>query len=225
MTEGLRATLMVGAPPRRVDVAEGRPLVVGSCCCASCAVDVRANAAPGAWFRAVLTLEDDLRIANESLDADLWVSDLENRTLRVHVPAGRRRLVVPFEFSEASFFVGECEVSERLTLIGPEPAEQASRRPCHASVSTAHRLRLRAGTVGAAVLDELCARADEAGRPPTSVDIAERLGSRGLALTAKGVDRHVDHIFRQCFPEDADRARGWKRMALVSLLRRSHALR
>ncbi|KGN33009.1 hypothetical protein N802_15645 [Knoellia sinensis KCTC 19936] len=204
-----------------MDVTRDGSLVLGSCHCVRCSVDITLRAAPGAWFRAELHLGDDLWISNLSLDAELWLVDLENPELRVRAPAGHRRLVVPFEFSEASFHVGGCAVSERLTLFGPEQTEQVRSMPCDESVSSIKRLRLGKGTIGAAVLDELCARTAETGRPASSIDIAEGLGHRGVALTAKGVDRHLDHLFRRCFPEDTSRARGWKRMALVSLVRRS----
>jgi hypothetical protein len=214
------------ARPRRLDARRGVSLVLGSCDCAECTPDLVVPAWPGAWLCCVVSARDDhWRLDNLCIDIEVTVVDLENPGLRVSAPPGRRQLVVPFEFSGLSFRIGPCEVSEPVTVIGPE-VEVEVNVACRSSLAPLAGADLRPGTTYLAVLEELCDGLTATGLPPSSAIVSERLGRRGLPVTPKAVDHQVDYLFRRLFPSAGSHPwRGYKRWALASLVRRSRAER
>lgn len=211
-----------GSPPQRIDVRAGTSLTMGSCPCADCGLDLVLACRPGAWVRCVVTAYGDhWRLDNLCTDVEGVVVDQENRVLQVNARPGRRQLVVPFEFSEVSFRLGPCQVSERVTVIGPEVLVESG-VACPSSLAPLVGAELRHGTHYLAVLEELCRGIGEGGVPPTSVAVSELLDRRGLTVSPKAVDHHVDYLFRRLFPSQGDNeGRGYKRWALASLMLRS----
>jgi hypothetical protein len=221
MGDGTAVTLMAGAD-RRIDAAAGSVVVLGSCGCAECGVDLVLSALPGAWFRGVVRVDHDhWELDNLSVDAGAFVVDLEHPGSRVVAPPGRRRLVSPFEFAGLSFGVGSCEASELVTVIGPEPPRAVDPSACATSTAPLRVAGFQPGTAHHAVLEELCRGMAGDGVAPSAAAVSARLRSRGWTLTPKAVERHVDYLYQRCFPGEAGRARGWKRAALVSLMTRT----
>lgn len=210
------------AAPRRLDAAPGTSLVLGSCDCRVCAPDLVLPAWPGVWFRCVIDArEDHWRLDNPCRDIEVTVVDLENPDLRISAAPGRGRLVVPFEFAEVTFRVGPHAAGEPVTVIGPEVQRTDPVPACPSSVAALRDVDLRPGSTGLAVLEELCSATRGTGLLPSSAALARRLSARGLALTPRAVDAHVDYLFRRLFPDaGAPSVRGYKRWALVSLMLR-----
>jgi hypothetical protein len=207
---------------RRVDVAAGGTAVVGSCACEECGADLVLPALPGAWFRAVVHARaDHWELENASIDAEAWMVDLEDPRSRIGVAPGRSRVVAPFEFTDLSFRVGSCEAGGHVTVIGPEPGSAADRNACPASLVPLNAAGLQQGTAYHAVLEELCRGGLTGSAVPSAAEIAARLRSRGWPLTPKAVEKHLDYLFRRCFPGESARGRGWKRAALVSMVTRT----
>lgn len=209
-------------PPQRIDVRPGASLTMGSCPCADCGLDVVLTCRPGAWVRCVVTAHGDhWRLDNLCTDVEGVVVDQENAALQVNALPGRRQLVVPFEFAELSFRLGPCQVSERVTVIGPEVLVESG-TACRSSLAPLAGAGLRHGTHYLAVLEELCRGIGERGVPPTSAAISEVLDRRGLQISPKAVDHHVDYLFQRLFPAQGEtEGRGYKRWALASLMLRS----
>lgn len=224
MEEDVVVTLMTGKDSTRRDQLNaglGSSVVIGSCSCVECGADLVLGARPGAWFRAVVTVcADHWRLDNLSLDAEAWLVDLENPELKVSAAPGRRQLVVPFEFADLSFRVGRCDAGDHVTVIGPEVTAEVP-DGCRLGAAALAAIDLRPGTTYLAVLETLCAGASASGFVPSSASVAQRLRERGLLITPKAVDHHVDYLFQRCFPGQGGRARGWKRLALVSLFTRA----
>lgn len=208
-------------PPTRIDIHQGESLTMGSCPCDDCGTDLVLTCRPGAWVRCVVTAHGDhWRLDNLCTDVEGIVVDQENTALQVHAGPGRRQLVVPFEFSEVWFRLGPCQVSERITVIGPEVLVESG-VACPSSVAPLAGAGLRHGTHYAAVLEELCRSTADGGEPPTSAEVAELLDQRGLHVTPKAVDHHVDYLFRRLYPSQSEtEGRGYKRWALASLMHR-----
>ena len=210
------------AQPRRLDAERGGRLVLGSCDCEECTPDLVLPARPGAWLCCIICAQDDhWRLDNLCMDVEVAVVDLENPDLRVSAPPGRRQLVVPFEFSGLSFRIGPCEVSDPVTVIGPEIVVEEN-AACRSSLAPLAAVDLRPGTAYLAVLEELCSGVAASGLPPSSTVVSEQLSRRGLRVTPKAVDHHVDYLFRRLFPSaGSSQRRGYKRWALASLALRS----
>jgi hypothetical protein len=110
--------------------------------------------------------------------------------------------------------------SERVLAFGPEPPKESASPARTACPATASAPRLRLDSAYYAVLEELCRAwrsAGEGSRLPTSAQVADRLNRRGLRLTRRAVDHHVEHLvdrlgLRERIPEKAQRGR---REALV----------
>ena len=227
MGDGIVVTVMAGdtASRRRVDAASGSTVVLGSCACAECGVDLVLESRPGAWFRGVIRVgSDHWELDNTSVDAEAWLVDLECPVSRLSARPGRQRLVASFEFADLSFRVGPCEASEHVTVIGPEVPVAAGSAACRSSTAPLAGADLQPGTAYHAVLEELCRGTADDGVAPTAATISARLSQRGWRITPKAVEHHTDYLFQRCFPGEASRARGWKRAALVSLITRTQAL-
>ncbi len=148
------------------------------------------------------------------------VEDLEDPGPRVTAPPGRRGLVVPFEFANLAFKLGPCVATGMLTVIGPE-LEREETPACRRGLAPLAGASLRPGTHHLAVLEELYAGVDAVGTPPSSKAVSQRLEVRGLTVSPKAVDHHVDYLFGRLFPKTpVALGREHKRWVLVSLMAR-----
>ena len=190
MEDDVVVTLMTGegsTQRRQLNARRGNRVAVGSCPCVECEVDLVIGARPGAWFKGVVTVyADQWRLDNLSLDAEVWLVDLENPDLKVSATPGRRQMVAPFEFTDLTFRVGRCDAGEHVTVIGPEVVAEGVPAACRFSTAPLAKIDLRPGTTYMAVLEALCAGVTEAGYTPSSETVSQRLRRQGLRITPQG---------------------------------------
>ena len=185
--EGLAA----GAPLPTSRLASGDSITFGTCGCGGCSVDV---VVPGpvavpcrAWAKAY---DDHWRLSNLSRAVVVRVSDLEDARQWVTIAPGRDEVSIPFELSRITWGVGG-EQEPGIVAFGPEARVVTPLPRC-----AARGPRLVSGALHAAVLRELTkARlADPEGPLPSSTQISARLAQRGIRLSSRAVDRHVDYL-------------------------------
>jgi hypothetical protein len=137
----------------------------------------------------------------------LW--DLEDPRQRLRVPPGRAAVPIPFELARVGI-VGAGE-SGFVTVIGPEPAcSEPGVTPCHGAPGPP---ALNPSATYYAVLQVLCDAWTDADRErlPSSAEVASTLRTRGLAISSKAVDHHINYLIRRT------RITSRKREALVQL--------
>lgn len=180
------------------DLAAGERVTFGSCRCGECAVDVVVAVPPGLTVAGAVTAYDDhWRLHNLSPDVVLLCQDLEDPTQTVRIVPGRVEVAMPFELSLVS--VPGQRRDQALTVFAHEPTHEPTdgpgRRGC--APRTERTLRLSPGTAYFAVLEELCRprlRGEYDARLPTSNEIAGRLSTRGVPLSRRAVDHHIDYL-------------------------------
>lgn len=150
---------------------------------------------------------------NLSRYASLVLWDLEDPRQRLKLPPGKPAIPIPFELARVGV-LGAGE-SGFLTVIGPEPkASDATPRPCHGGTALP---QLDPTATYYAVLQVLCdAWADSGrGRLPSSAEVALALRDRGLAISTRAVDHHINYLIRRTRIDQNGPSR--KREALVQL--------
>ncbi len=180
---------------RVVDLGPGDQLSFGSCGCAPCGhAIVVETSRPGDLIGRVTALADYWRLDNLSVTTPLLCRDLEDPTQLVRLGPGRLGVVMPFELAQVSW-AGHA-ATQSLTVFGPEPAFGAGPGRCCVA-SSAPDVHLNRGATYYAVLEALCAPWLAGGpdtRLPKSADIAAELSRRGLRLTRRAVDHHIDYL-------------------------------
>jgi hypothetical protein len=179
-----------------VDLAPGERLSFGSCGCAQCGhALVLATPRPGDLVGRVTASADHWRLDNLSVTTPLLCRDLEDATQLVRVGPGRLGVVIPFELAQVSW--AGHGTAEPLTVFGPEPAFGAGPGRCCGAGGAPDDVHLNRGAAYYAVLEALCAPWLAGGpgtRLPRSADIAAELSRRGLRLTRRAVDHHIDYL-------------------------------
>lgn len=205
----------------------GDRFVIASCGCATCEAQVVLRAAPGVWFRVVLRVfEDHWRLDNLSTAVEVVCRNLEGSDQYLRIPARRSGVPVPFEFAVLEFRQFDRRAADSVTVIGHEAATVREGTCCGSGLDAVAAAGLRAGTLYMAVLEALCGDHDRSGIPPSSCAIAAELASRGLRLSRRAVDHHVDYLFGRFFPEfrDVRGSPGWKRTAVAAAAQRARSL-
>lgn len=216
-------TIMVNGehPGEKFDLRAGERLPFGSCDCSQCGNRLLLSARLDLWFQAALTAHDNAWTAtNLSPDLDLWCSDLEEPKRTIRVRPGRAEMFIPFEFTGLEVRLRGRTISQRMTVIGPEPQSAAPGGPC-AKADRYLSLGLRSGTACIAILKEL-GRA-EGGELPTSTEISRRLSMQGFSLSRKAVDHQIEYLCERIFPgmDGVTVERGLRRMALATVAERA----
>lgn len=215
---------LVGGSSTVRHLPPGARLNFGDCRCGECPYDLPLPGPPLATAGRISAGSDHWRLANHGR-GDLVVSDLERPHDMVTVGAGRVDVVIPFELARVA-----AAGRPVLTVFGPEPAppvpapagcpELVRRRPQHL---------LDPGATYFAVLVALCeprlrpvgdAQAAALSPLPTSAEIAHRLRQRGLSVSARAVDSHIDYLLdklRLRQPRGTDETRrNWRKETLAT---------
>jgi len=163
-----------------------------TCSCRGCEADLVVPAPrriPAAGR--VAAYPDHWRLDNPG-QAPLTVENLEQSQDLITVPAGRDGVVVPFELARVN--AGQVRL---VTVFGPEPAGRPAGVPLCPGTGGRIERALDPHSTYFAVLVALCEprlrRSAEAGLP-TSAEIAQRLGHRGIAITPRAVDWHIEYL-------------------------------
>lgn len=212
-----------GRSARRFDLRQGERLSFGSCDCWHCDSRLVLQTWFGLWFRGVLTADADTWSAsNLSADLDLWCVDLEETGQGIRVAPGRADMCIPFEFTGVEVRLHGRPIAPPITVIGAEPRSVPTGTSCTDAQVPERTRALRPGTAYMAVLEEL-ARGASRLAPPTSAEISKRLARRGLPLSRRAVDHHIEYLCQRLLPEIADLPveRGWRRVALAAIARRA----
>ena len=195
----------------------------GSCRCDGCRYDLVLPGTPAAVVGCISAGTDHWRLVNYGRE-DLVVTDLERPHDMITIRAGRLA-VIPFELSRVS-----TAEHPLLTVFGPEPTSPPP-PPTGCPALAEHRSQhlLDPTTTYFAVLVALCeprlrpassARSTTPPPLPTSAEIAHRLRQRGLSLSARAVDSHIDYLLdklRLRPPTGAGAARrNWRKETLAT---------
>lgn len=140
----------------------------------------------------VIAYVDHWRLDNPG-PVPLTVQNLELPQDLITVPAGRAGVVISFELAGVN--AGQLRL---VTVFGPEPAGQPARiTPCPGTPGHRPERSLDPRTTYFAVLVALCEprllRSVDA-MLPTSEEIAQRLCHRGIPMTARAVDWHIEYL-------------------------------
>lgn len=208
---------------QKFDLTSDESLTIGTCGCLACGNRLVLPTRVGLGFQARLTARSQAWTAtNLSPDLDLWCIDLEDPTQQVRVGPQRAEMFVPFEFTGLEFRLHGIALATPVRVIANEPPTTTAGAPCLVMPHANRARRLRRGTVYMAVLEELVAATKRCGTPPSSDEISEGLNRRGIALSRKAVDRHIDYLGDRLLPEGSDTLhRGWKRAALAVIAQRA----
>lgn len=198
----------------------GSRLEFGSCRCGRCPYHLALAGQPP--VSGLLAADrDHWRLSNHG-PTDLLVADLERPYDSVTVVVGRRGLTVPFELARVS-----AAGRPVLTVFGPEPGAPAPPLAgCPALQARQTASLLNPGTTYFAVLVALCEprlRPTRASAPlplPTSAELAARLRQRGLSVSARAVDSHIDYLIDKLRLRDRRTGhrpdRAWRKETLVT---------
>ncbi len=192
----------------------GQAARFGFCVCGRCNVDFRMGLA--GVFGELQAESKVCWLWNLSRYASLVLWDLEDPRQRLRLPPGKPALPIPFELTRVGV-LGAGELGF-LTVIGPEPREsEATPRPCHGGGHTQTAPQLDPSATYYAVLQVLCdAWTDsDRGRLPSSAEVALALRDRGLAISSRAVDHHINYLIRRTMVDQNGPRR--KREALVQL--------
>ena len=219
-------------------LSAGQRLRFGACGCGACRFGLVVPVGPaGPVIGTVSARRDHWRLDNLGRPA-LIVVDLEHPRSLITVPGGRVGAVVPFEL--AQIHDGEQPL---VTVFGPEPAAGGGVAPlCPAVREYPPTGGLDPGATYFAVLVALCeprlrrlARAagpDNSTGLPTSPEIVRILAGRGIAITSRAVDAHIEYLvdklgLRPAGPTAAaGRARrGWRKEAVAAAALRRRLVR
>ncbi len=208
---------------RKFDLRPDEALTVGTCRCADCANRLVLPTRIGLGFQAQLTARSHSWTAtNASPDLDLWCIDLEDRAQRIRVSPGRAEMYVPFEFTGVEFRLHEMRLAPVIRVVANEPPRALPENACLLTPHANRARALRRGTAYMAVLEALVAATAHSGAPPSSEEICARLHRRGMPLSRKAVERHIDYLGERLLPEvDPLLQRGWKRAALAAIAQRA----
>lgn len=185
----------------------------GFCRCGRCAVDIRVPL-PGVSGE-IRTDDAVCWLANTSAHVTLSLWDLEDPAQRLRLEPNRPPLPIPFELAEIA--VAGLEHRPFVTVFGPDPVARAALpAPCRPG----RGIRLDRSSRYYAVLSVLCAArmTSTSVTLPTSPEVAHILNDRGIPITSRAVDHHVDYLVRLLRLDDlkgAHRGSAWKREAVV----------
>jgi len=175
-------------------LAAGQSALFATCGCGRCDYDLVVPTGPGVEAAGRVTAyPDHWRLGNHGA-APLVVTDLEQVQSLVAVPGGRRSVVIPFELARVS-----AGNSPLVTVFGPEPGDpEPEVSPCPGLATTRGLPKLLDHhTTYFAVLIALCEprlRQSVDAALPTSTEIAQRLSRRGITLTPRAVDWHIEYV-------------------------------
>jgi serine/threonine-protein kinase len=202
-------------------LAPGARLAFGNCRCGDCPYDL-AVACPPAAGR-VTADRDHWRLTNQGR-YDLVVTDLERPHDLVTVAVGRRDVPVPFELARVT-----ATGRPVLTVFGPEPGPPVAALPgCPALPTGRPATVLDPGTTYFAVLVTLCeprlrplvSRSAGLSPLPTSAEVARQLHQRGVSVTVRAVDSHIEYLIDKLRLRDRRVAggahRSWRKETLVT---------
>lgn len=140
-----------------------------------------------------------------------------------YIGIGPGHLYVPMPF-EITRIRSSCGGAQEITVLGFEPSLSGVECPCalgHGHTHTVHALDRRAAYF--AVLQALCEPRltfGPAAALPSSSQVAVSLRRRGIDLTARAVDAHIDYMLDKLKLRTSvghtDGRRGWKREVLVT---------
>lgn len=208
-----------GRPAATARLGAGDSIWVGACACGRCTVDLVVGRAPWTPFAIEVSAHPaHWSVSNEVDTGVVRCRDLEDPQQQILVGSGRVDTVIPFELAIMDF--PDVVGSSRVLVFGPEPLVRPTpaQRHCPGAASTPS---LRRDAVYFAVLEELCLpwqTRGQSARLPTSAEVTERLQRRGLSVSRRAVDHHVDYLFdRLGLPSVVQGGgRGRRREALVS---------
>lgn len=205
-------------------LATGERLMFGACGCGACEFDLVVPVGPvGPAMGRISARRDHWRLDNLG-SPPLVVVDLERPQNQVTVGRGHAGVAVPFELARI-----HDSGQPLATVFGPEPSVlQRTVSPCPAVQRTRQSCYLDPDTTYFAVLVALCeprlsplagAATTTAAVLPTSVEIARSLARRGIPITTRAVDAHIEYLVDKLglrSAEPATRARrSWRKEALV----------
>lgn len=216
-------------------LAAGERLRFGACRCGGCDFELLVPAgASGPVLGQVTAHPDHWRLDNLGA-APLTVVDLELSENQLTVASGRAGAVVPFELSQ--IHDGELLLA---TVFGPEPAvAHRGDAPCPAVGMVHIPGDLDPAATYFAVLVALCesrlrppsgaARPSDHPTLPTSPEIARALARRGVAISPRAVDAHIEYLIEKLGLQSAEPAgrakRGWRKEALAAAALRRRLVR
>lgn len=226
---------IVGVTGPAGQLAAGQQLRFGACRCGVCDLDLVVPAgASGPVVGQVAAHPDHWRLDNLG-SAPLTVMDLEQPRNQLTVGSGRAGAVVPFELSQ--IHDGELLLA---TVFGPEPAvARGGVAPCPAVGVARIPGDLDPAATYFAVLVALCEprlRPPSGAVPasdhpplPTSPEIARALARRGVAISPRAVDAHIEYLIDKLGIQSAEPAgrakRGWRKEALAAAALRRRLVR
>jgi serine/threonine-protein kinase len=209
---------VTGESAQAYDLCPGQSVTFGPCNCGRCLLDVKvANTRVGGVTGRLIACEDHWRIANFGPTARLVVEDLEHAYHLITV-AAQTSAVVPFELADVS--VGGFHL---LRVFGPEAQGPSAQAPVARPSCAQAADPLHVDTAYFAVLVALCEPRLRgfAGTPlPTSAEIAEALRHKGLTLSSRAVDAHIEYLLDKlalALPRDKAQSRHvWRKEILVT---------
>lgn len=199
----------------------GESVLFAACGCGGCRYDLVVPVPAGVAIGVgrITAGTDHWRLDNPG-PAPLVVEDLEQPPDLITAPAGRAGVVVPFELARVG--TGQQPL---VTVFGPEPADGAAPvRPCRSATGLAGPgRRLDPQAIYFAVLVTLCEprlRQSADASLPTSAEIAQRLARRGITVSPRAVDWHIEYLadklgLRPAGLEPRPR-RGWRKEAVAA---------
>jgi len=224
-------------PTAARDLLPGQRLVFGACRCGTCRFDLVVPAGPaGPVIGRISAHPDHWRLDNLGV-VPLAVVDLEQSQSTITVPVGRAGAVVPFELSQVH------DGRQPLAIVfGPEPVPPDPFAACPAVSGPDPPGPLDPAATYFAVLVALCeprlrtpagtAPPEGSGSLPTSPEIARTLARRGILVTPRAVDAHIEYLVEKLGVRDAAPAtaagrarRGWRKEAVVRAALREQLVR
>lgn len=210
-TVTIRAEAESGATPRQVKLRNGESVVFGTCACGSCPVDLVVGAGTAWLVGKVTAARTHWLLCNLGRGRSLLVENLENPLEYVTVTPRRRRAPMPFELARIT--ASDGQEGPVLTVFGPEPVTVTDPpQPCPAAPS--FRAPLDRDAAYFAVLEVLCGprlRGSLSEPPPTSAEIVANLRGRGIRISRRAVDAHIEYV-----GEKLHLGRGVRREVLVA---------
>jgi hypothetical protein len=199
----------------------GQSVLFAGCGCRRCQFDLVVPATPGATGIGRVTAHPDHWRLDNPGPVPLVVEDLEQPPNLITVPAGRAGVVVPFELARVGAGSAQAPL---VTVFGPEPAGAATPvRPCPYTAGGDGPDQLDPEAIYFAVLVALCEprlRQSLDAALPTSAEIAQRLTQRGITVSARAVDWHIEYLTGKLGLRPASQLgrprRGWRKEAVAA---------
>lgn len=200
----------------------GQSVRFTGCACGGCQADLVVPAPPGTGGTGRVTAHPDHWRLDNPGPVPLVVENLEQPPGLVTVPAGRAGVVIPFELARVSASSGRTPL---VTVFGPEPAGVAAPAPAcpYAAGGVGPDRQLDPAATYFAVLVALCEprlRESVDAVLPTSAEIAQRLAQRGITVSPRAVDWHIEYLTEKLDLRASGQIgrprRGWRKEAVAA---------